>query len=160
MARRVGMDQQALDATVEREMQELNRRVGRYRAGRPPVDVRDATAIIVDDGLATGLTALAAVRALRAREAGRIVVAVPVGARESVAALAEEADEVVCLTIPSHLLAVGHWYRDFAPVPDEEVLAMMARATLHAVGPGDRAARRKSGSEDLGQDERPDDQEH
>ena len=71
MAGRVGMDQQALDATVEREMRELNRRVAHYRGGRPPIEVRDATAIVVDDGLATGLTALAAVRALRAREAGR-----------------------------------------------------------------------------------------
>lgn len=135
MARRVGMDQQALDATVEREMRELNRRVERYRAGRPPIDVRDATAIVVDDGLATGLTALAAVRALRAREARRIVVAVPVGAPESVAMVAREADEVVCHTIPRQLLAVGHWYRDFAPVPDDAVVAMLAQAHLQDFGP-------------------------
>jgi predicted phosphoribosyltransferase len=135
MARRVGMDQRALDDTVEREMRELNRRVERYRGGRPPIDVRDATAIVVDDGLATGLTALAAVRALRARDAARIVVAVPVGARESVAALAEEADEVVCHTIPGRLLAVGYWYRDFAPVPDEVVLALLARAGEYDVSP-------------------------
>jgi predicted phosphoribosyltransferase len=134
-ARRVGMDQHALDATVEREMRELTRRVERYRAGRPPIEVRDATAIVVDDGLATGLTALAAVRALRAREAARIVVAVPVGARESVAMVAREADEVVCHTIPRQLLAVGYWYRDFTPVPDEEVLAMLARARLQDFGP-------------------------
>ena len=134
-ARRVGMDQHALDATVEREMRELTRRVERYRAGRPPIEVRDATAIVVDDGLATGLTALAAVRALRAREAARIVVAVPVGARESVAMVAREADEVVCHTIPRQLLAVGYWYRDFTPVRDEEVLAMLARARVQDFGP-------------------------
>jgi predicted phosphoribosyltransferase len=134
MARRVGMDQQALDATVEREMAELNRRVERYRAGRAPIDVRDATALVVDDGLATGLTALAAVRALRGREARRIVVAVPVGAPESVAMVAREADEVVCHTMPRHLLAVGYWYRDFAPVPDDAVLAMLARARLQDFG--------------------------
>jgi len=134
-ARRVGMDQHALDATVEREMRELTRRVERYRAGRPPIEVRDATAIVVDDGLATGLTALAAVRALRAREAARIVVAVPVGARESVAVVAREADEVVCHTIPRQLLAVGYWYRDFTPVRDEEVLAMLARARVQDFGP-------------------------
>jgi putative phosphoribosyl transferase len=128
------MDQQALDATVEREMRELNRRVEHYRGGRPPIEVRDATAIVVDDGLATGLTALAAVRALRARDAGRIIVAVPVGARESVATLAAEADEVVCHTIPGRLLAVGYWYRDFAPVPDEVVLALLARAGAHDFG--------------------------
>jgi len=134
-ARRVGMDQHALDATVEREMRELTRRVERYRAGRPPIEVRDATAIVVDDGLATGLTALAAVGARPAREAARIVVAVPVGARESVAVVAREADEVVCHTIPRQLLAVGYWYRDFTPVPDEEVLAMLARARLQDFGP-------------------------
>jgi len=134
-ARRVGMDQHALDATVEREMRELTRRVERYRAGRPPIEVRDATAIVVDDGLATGLTALAAVRALRAREVARIVVAVPVGARESVAMVAREADEVVCHTIPRQLLAVGYWYRDFTPVRDEEVLAMLARARVQDFGP-------------------------
>ena len=128
MARRVGMDQRALDATVEREMVELNRRVARYRAGLRPVEVRDATAIVVDDGLATGLTTLAAVRALRSRGAGRIIVAVPVGTRESVALLAVEADEVVCHTIPGQLVAVGHWYRDFDAVPDETVVEMLALA--------------------------------
>ena len=103
-------------------MRELRRRVERYRDGRAPLDVRGRTVIVVDDGLATGLTDLAAVRALRARGAARIVVAVPVGARESVALVGEEADEVVCHTIPHDLLGVGRWYRDFSPVSDEEVL--------------------------------------
>ena len=95
-ARRVGMTQELLDATLEREIRELRRRVERYRDGRRQSDVRGRTVIVVDDGLATGLTDLVAVRALRARGAARIVVAVPVGARESVAMVAEEADEVVC----------------------------------------------------------------
>ena len=94
--------------------------------GARPLDVRGRTVIVVDDGLATGLTDLAAVRALRARGAGRIVVAVPVGARESVALVGAEADEVVCHTIPRELLGVGRWYRDFSPVSDEEVLALLA----------------------------------
>jgi predicted phosphoribosyltransferase len=81
---------------------------------------------VVDDGLATGLSALAAVRALRADDVARIVVAVPVGARESVAMLAVEADEVVCHTIPRQLLAVGRWYTDFSPVSDEEVMSLLA----------------------------------
>ena len=82
--------------------------------------------IVVDDGLATGLTTIAAVRAMRARGAARVVVAVPVGARESVALVAEEADELVCHTIPRELIGVGRWYRDFSPVEDEEVVALLA----------------------------------
>ncbi|MGZ4234120.1 MAG: phosphoribosyltransferase family protein [Solirubrobacteraceae bacterium] len=128
-ATRVGMTQRDLELTVERELRELRRRVERYRDGRAPLDLRDRTVIVVDDGLATGLTDLAAVHALRTRGAARIVVAVPVGAREAVALLGEEADEVVCLTIPHELLGVGHWYRDFAPVSDEEVVELLGRAS-------------------------------
>ena len=98
----------------------------RYRDGRAPIPVSGRTVIVVDDGLATGLTDLAAVRALRKRGARRIVVAVPVGSGEAVSMLAEEADRVVCLTVPRRLLGVGMWYRDFAPVSDEQVLALLA----------------------------------
>jgi pimeloyl-ACP methyl ester carboxylesterase len=96
-----------------------------YRDGRRPLELRDRTVIVVDDGLATGLTVLAAIRAVRRRGAGRVIVAVPVGARESVARVGEEADEVVCHTIPRDLRAVGRWYRDFHPVEDAEVLAAL-----------------------------------
>jgi|CZKG01.1.fsa_nt_gi putative phosphoribosyl transferase len=128
MARRVGVSQTQLHEIVDREARELRRRIERYRDGWEPVDVRGRTAIVVDDGLATGLTDLAAVRALRARGAARIVVAVPVGSREAVARLGREADEVVCHTIPRELLGVGQWYEDFAAVSDEEVLALLAQA--------------------------------
>jgi putative phosphoribosyl transferase len=127
-ARRVGMTQELLDATLEREIRELRRRVERYRDGRRQSDVRGRTVIVVDDGLATGLTDLVAVRALRARGAARIVVAVPVGARESVALVGEEADEVVCHTIPRELLGVGRFYQDFSPVSDAEVVALLGAA--------------------------------
>ncbi len=139
MARRVGMTQQALDETVERETGELRRRVEMYRDGRTPIDVRGRTVIVVDDGLATGLTDLAAVRALRARGAARIVVAVPVGARESVALVGEEADEIICHTIPHELLGVGRWYGDFAPVSDAEVLALLAAASGRVPAPANGA---------------------
>lgn len=125
-AARVGMSQTALDAVMAREGEELLRRVERYREGRARVDLRGRTVIVVDDGLATGLSALAAVRALRADAAASIVVAVPVGARESVAMVAAESDEVVCHTIPRQLVAVGRWYGDFAPVSDAEVLELLA----------------------------------
>ncbi len=125
---RIGMTEAEFDRTLARERHELDRRVERYRGGRPPLDVTGRTVILVDDGLATGLTDLAAVRALRHRGAGRIVVAVPVGSDDAVALLGGEADEVVCATIPRNLMSVGRWYRDFSPVSDDEVIAFLAEA--------------------------------
>ena len=124
-----GMTTALLDATLERESLELRRRVGHYRDGRSPVPVRGRRVIVVDDGLATGLTGLAAVRALRKAHARSILVAVPVGSSESVSLLAREADRVVCLTVPQRLYGVGEWYRDFTPVSDEEVVALLATAS-------------------------------
>jgi predicted phosphoribosyltransferase len=122
----LGMTQTMLDETLASESRELRRRVDSYRDGRPPIPVRGRSVIVVDDGLATGLTNLAAIRMLRNRYARRIVVAVPVGSREAVSMLTGEADRVVCLTVPDRLLGVGRWYRDFTPVSDEEVLALLA----------------------------------
>jgi putative phosphoribosyl transferase len=124
-----GMTGALLEATLERESIELRRRVERYRNGRSPIQVAGRSAVVVDDGLATGLTDLAAVRALRKAGALRVVVAVPVGSSESVSLLAREADRVICLTVPRHLRGVGEWYRDFSPVSDEEVLALLAAAS-------------------------------
>jgi putative phosphoribosyl transferase len=124
----LGMTQAMLDATLARESQELRRRVGRYRDRRPAISIRGRTAIVVDDGLATGLTDLAAVRTLRKRGARHIVVAVPVASSESVSMLAAEADRVVCLRVPQRLFGVGMWYRDFTPVSDEDVLALLREA--------------------------------
>jgi putative phosphoribosyl transferase len=128
----VGMTQATLDATLARESLELRRRVERYRDGRAAMPVEGRTVIVVDDGLATGLTDLAAVRALRKRGAHRIVVAAPVGSSYAVSMLSEEADRVICLTIPPNLDGVGAWYRDFTPVSDEQVLAILAAARADA----------------------------
>jgi putative phosphoribosyl transferase len=135
MARRAGMTQARLERTVDRETQEVRRRVERYRAGRPRLDARDRTVIVVDDGLATGLTDLAAVRFLRGCGAHRVVVAVPVGSQQAAALLRQEADEVVCLWIPEELQSVGQWYRDFSPTSDEEVLESLAMAASRSPGP-------------------------
>ena len=101
-------------AEVESEREELTRREAIYRGGRPPLDVRGKTVILVDDGLATGSTMRAAVTALRQKEPARIVVAVPVGAASTCAELQQIADECVCAIAPENFRAVGLWYDDFA----------------------------------------------
>jgi putative phosphoribosyl transferase len=144
-ARAVGMTQPLLDETVEREQRELERRVARYRGDRAPAEVRDRVVVIVDDGLATGLTMLAAIRAVRRRGAARVIAAVPVGAGDSVALVAQEADDVVCLQTPADFGGVGRWYRDFAAVPDEEVIELLGGprrrppAQEHQVASADRS---------------------
>lgn len=105
----------------QREQAELERRERLYRAGRPPLDLAGRTAVIVDDGLATGATARAAVQVARHLGAARVVVAVPVGSREAYEMLAAEADQVVILETPPDFMAVGAYYEDFHEVSDDEV---------------------------------------
>jgi predicted phosphoribosyltransferase len=132
IVRELGIPDDAIDAVAQSEAAELERREAVYRGDRAPLDVQGKTVILVDDGLATGATMLAAVRALRARHAGRIVVAVPVGAPGTCTMLTEEADEVVCAAAPQPFLAVGHWYQDFAQTSDEEVRALLSSAPAGA----------------------------
>ncbi|MFD7686758.1 phosphoribosyltransferase [Streptomyces sp. NPDC059781] len=120
--RRLGIDEADLAPVVERERTELRRREQRYRQGRPAPALRGRTVIVVDDGLATGSTARAALRALRAQDPGRLVLAVPVGATEGVALMRSEADEVVCLHEPAAFMAVGQWYEEFDQLTDDDVL--------------------------------------
>ncbi|MBQ0825176.1 phosphoribosyltransferase [Streptomyces tagetis] len=119
------LDEADLAADVARERAELRRRTLRYRGERPAPDVRDRTVILVDDGLATGVTARAALRHLRRQAPARLILAVPVGAPETVAALRPEADDVLCLSQPPDFGAVGLWYDDFGQVTDEEVIALL-----------------------------------
>ncbi|RSZ60175.1 phosphoribosyltransferase [Massilia atriviolacea] len=122
------IDPAHIDAACERELRDIARRARQYRGARPEPELAGRTVILVDDGLATGATMCAAARAARARRAARIVVAVPVGAPDSCAALAPEVDELVCPQRPRDFGAVGRWYREFGQTGDEEVQDLLAIA--------------------------------
>jgi predicted phosphoribosyltransferase len=124
----LGTSVEMVERVRARELQELERRQRLYRGVRPRPDVHDRTVILVDDGLATGASMEAAVGALRAMGPARVVVAVPVGARESCARMAALADEVICAQMPEHFAAVGQWYADFSETSDEEVSALLSGA--------------------------------
>jgi predicted phosphoribosyltransferase len=121
-----GVEPDEIERVTARELETLVHQERGFRGGRAPVDVRERTAIVVDDGLATGATMRAAVTALRELDAARIVMAVPTAPRESCEALQRLADEVFCLTTPDPFMAVGLWYADFAPVSDGEVRGLLA----------------------------------
>lgn len=123
------VSQTMIDTVAAREQQELERREREYRGARPPIDVRDKTVVVVDDGLATGSTMRAAVKALRGMEPRRIVVAVPVAAESTCRQFRAEgiADDVVCLRTPEPFQAVGLWYSDFTQTSDDEVHELLAR---------------------------------
>jgi predicted phosphoribosyltransferase len=120
-----GLDEQDLRPVVRREQAELERREQAYRGERPPLAVQGRSVILVDDGMATGSTMLAAVQAVRKLGADRIIVAVPTASGEAAADLAREADVVVCLDTPSPYMAVGYWYRNFGQTSDEEVRELL-----------------------------------
>lgn len=121
----LGIGEDALQSVVEAEGEELRRRVRLYRAGRPPVDISGRTALITDDGIATGLSAAEAVRLARARGAARVVVAVPVAPHDLVAADVGEPDTLIVLERPVPFLSVGQAYDDFAQLTDEDVSTML-----------------------------------
>jgi predicted phosphoribosyltransferase len=118
----------AIEAIVARERAELNRRELQYRGERPPAAIEARIAIIVDDGLATGSTMLAAATAVKRQRPKAVVVAVPVAAVESCAALRSQVDDLVCVATPQPFRAVGLWYRDFSQVTDAEVHQLLEAA--------------------------------
>jgi putative phosphoribosyl transferase len=129
----LGITNGTLRGIVERESAELQRRVEAYRGDRPAPDLRDRTVIVVDDGVATGATDTAALRAVRRSRPRRLVLAVPVCAPDSLARLRKEADEVVCLLAPPQLRGVGEWYANFGQISDAEVVAALGRARSRQV---------------------------
>ena len=127
---RLGIGADELDAAIEREKAELSRREQAYRGGRPALEITGRTVILVDDGIATGASMLAAIRAVRS--ARRLVVAVPVGPTSACRELAQEADEVVCVSTPTDFSAVGQAFADFHQVTDGEVRRLLATPTVSA----------------------------
>lgn len=125
---------EALEAGVQAELKELAGREQRYRGTRAPLALQERTVIVVDDGLATGATLLAAAQAVRAQAPQRLVLAVPVGTREGCDTLRTCADEVVCPHLPNPFRAVGAWYQAFPQVSDEEVLRLLAAVPCASEG--------------------------
>ena len=126
-ARGAGADDAYLEKEKTAQLETLRRRRSEYTPARAPVDPRGRIAIVVDDGIATGASMIAALHSVRAREPARLVCAVPVAAPESLEAIRPYADEVVCLEAPEYFQAVGQFYREFEQVEDEAVVALLAR---------------------------------
>jgi putative phosphoribosyl transferase len=120
-----------LDDEIARQAREIERRRNFYLKGRPSTDLRDSTAIIVDDGIATGATMRAALLGIRRRAPSRLILAVPVAPPATIERLRPEADQVICLSRPEVFFAIGQFYRDFHQVSDEEVVALLDRASHH-----------------------------
>jgi putative phosphoribosyl transferase len=132
-----GYSAESLEPVIRDELEEVERRIRRYREGRPRIEVANRTVILVDDGVATGGTVRVAIQALRAMQVSRIVLALGVCPRETYALLRRESDDVVVLALPQPFFAVGEWYRKFEPVEDEEVCRLLhdassARHLAHA----------------------------
>src|SRR6266516_5014027 len=124
----------AIEAVTAKETAELQRREQIYREGRAAPELRDRIVILVDDGLATGATMRAAVKALRQQGAAKIVVAVPVAPPDTCEGLAQEADEAICLSTPPFFQAVGQYYEDFSQTNDDDVRELLTRATPERQG--------------------------
>ena len=122
------LSREVIDEVVGRQERELERGEFTYRAGRPAHDVFDRTVILVDDGIATGSTIRAAIRALQIGQPARVVVGVPVASPESRDALQIEADEVICLAAPHPLHEIGRWYEDYTPLSDQQICDLLRRA--------------------------------
>jgi len=134
--RELGIGERELEPIIREESEELARRERLYRGDRPPLDVRDRAVIVVDDGLATGQTAMAGLTVLRRLGARYLILAIPVGGPDTRARLAGFADDVICLSCPTDFHAVSQGYRDFSPTTDAEVLAALQTSPPHVASRG------------------------
>lgn len=122
IVRAAGLSRAEIDAEAARQLQEIERRRALYMPGRAPISAKGRTAVLVDDGIATGASIRAAIEAVRRRKPSRIMVAVPVAAADTVRDLRREVDDVICVAAPERFGAVGFFYRDFHQLDDEEVI--------------------------------------
>lgn len=132
VVRQAGVSAPDLAEVQTREQTELERRTRRFRDRHPRITLAGRTVIVIDDGIATGSTARAACRVVRAQEAGKVVLAAPVASPRTAAALREDADEVICLETPEGFMAIGQFYADFSQTTDDEVVAMLDQAPPRA----------------------------
>ncbi|QSJ20181.1 phosphoribosyltransferase [Nostoc sp. UHCC 0702] len=123
----LGIDRRTIDEVATQELQELQRRDRAYRGDRPHAPVKNRTVILIDDGIATSSTIRAAIAVLRSQQAQQIVVAVPVAPATTCEQLRAEVEEVICLTTPEPMYAIGLWYKDFSQTSDEEVRDLLAK---------------------------------
>lgn len=140
MVAELSVPQAYLDQEIARQVAEIERRRKIYFEKRAPIDVKGATALVVDDGVATGATMRAALRATRRRSPAKLVLSVPVAPPEAIEGLRAEVDEVVCLETPEAFFAIGQFYGDFQQVSDEEVIALLKRAAPPPAGRESHAA--------------------
>jgi putative phosphoribosyl transferase len=128
----LGLGDDFIDAAAERQLEEIARRRALYIGERARADIEGRTAIVVDDGIATGATMRAALRAVRRRNPAKLILAVPVAPEETLVELRGEVDEAICLSVPARLYAVGIHYRDFRQVDDADVIDLLQRAPAKA----------------------------
>ena len=130
LIRQLRLSQKEIAREVEQQRAEIARRLGTFRQVRPPLDVKNKTVVLIDDGVATGSTVLASLRALRQQNPGRLILAIPVGPAETMQQLACECDQLIVLDTPEPFYAVGRFYMRFDQTLDAEVVALLAESTL------------------------------
>ena len=132
----LGVDSQYLEAEVARQREEIKRRLARYWGERAPMEIKGKTVILVDDGVATGATVLASIRAIRRQEPAELILAIPVGPPDTIQRLKHEVDRVVVLSAPAFFWAVGEFYDVFDQTSDGEVVALLAQSSQEVGQPG------------------------
>ncbi|MHB8877977.1 MAG: phosphoribosyltransferase [Myxococcaceae bacterium] len=128
LMRLVGATNEEVGEIAERKAQEVEQRLVLFRAGRPPVELRDRTVLLVDDGIATGGSMRAAIKSVRSRGPGKLIMAIPIASSQALESLSSEVDEVVCLEATPFLGAIGFFYEDFTQVTDREVVQLLERS--------------------------------